>query len=236
MTTDEVTVIVQALPTARSIGDDAYWQQTVPAMLNAILDEIASAYDWDFVMAEYGTEVTVASQADYDIRGAKNELRDIMSIRLGSAKTVLAKLRTLDADNARSGGGTFGGVKAWYSATLTNDGFPVVTLIDTPSVAGTALWIRYRTKTPQIHNFPDSFANVITLGVMAWVSDGIALSGQNMMNSRHQGQFNAGHRYQQALKNMIARYRTGGSDIDLAGVDPHITLANKRRSDLYGVG
>lgn len=236
MTTDDVVNIVQALPTARAIGDDAYWQKAVPAILNPVLDEIASSYDFDFVMREYDDVVTVTSQAEYEVRGENNELRDIVSIRLGSSKKVLTRFRTLDADNYLSGGNTLGSVGAWYVFAVTNTGHPIVTLFDTPTTADVILYIRYRMKTPGIRIFPDSFSNVIALGVLAWLGGSLVFTGQNAMDSRHQGQFNAGFRYQQALKTMINRYRTGGADIDLAGVDPQITTANKLRSDINRVG
>lgn len=235
MTTSDITALVRTLPVAASIGDETYWSNAVPVILKQVLDEIASSYDFNFVMSEYSSVQTVADQADYNIYGDNYGLRDIISIRLGSDKDVLAKLRPLDADNLLSGGNTLGGVKGWYSFKTTNNGYPVVTLFDTPSSGGDTLYIRYRMKNIPIQAFPDSFGWVIARGVLAWVASGQVVQGQNGPTSFSLQQ-DAEFRFRQALARMIQRYRSGGADIDMVGVDPHITLTNKRRANLNRVG
>lgn len=218
MTNNDVVKIISSMPEARQIGGASYWRVTVPILLPTVLDEIVISYDFDFIMNEYSTVVTVVGQADYEVQGANRDLRDIVSIRYGADKKVLTKLRPLDADDLLSGGATLGATNAWYQFKLTNDGYPIVTLFDAPGSAGDALHVRYRMKDVPVERFPSSFSWVIAHGVLSYI--------------------NTGHRlmFERALKKMIKRYKTGGKDINLTQIDPHLVLGHTRRADLTGIG
>lgn len=218
MTVSDVSKLLASLPQAREAGNSAYWNSVAPTILEQVLDEIATSYDFDFIMNDYSSVVTVADQSEYNIYGANNDLRDIMSVRYGSTKKVLEKVRTLDADDYLSGGNTVGSVAAWYPFKMNNQGFPIITLFDTPTTAGDALHIRYRMKKVPIERFPPSFGYVIAYGVLAWVSDA------------HYPL------WMKALKKLIKRYETGGKDINIAQVDPHIVDGHNRRANLNRTG
>lgn len=209
--------IVAATPEGKAVGSETFWSQTIDSVLEPVLDKIATVYDFDFLMNEYSDVVTVVNQADYELTGANKDLRDVMNIRLGSDKDVLTKMRTLDADDYRSGGETFDGVQAWYQFKLNSQGYPIITLMDTPSSVET-LYIRYRKKEISLKDFPDSFSHVIVDGVLGHLSD-----------AKYR-------RFERSLKQMIKRYRTGGRDINLVGVDPHVTLGHSRRAALNRSG
>ena len=218
MTNDDVVKIISAMPEARQIGDVSYWRVVVPTLLPTVLAEVTVSYDFDFIMNKYSTVVSVAGQADYEIRGANRELRDIVSIRYGADKRVLTKLRPLDADDLLSGGAMLGGTNAWYQFKLTNDGYPIITLFDAPGSAGDAIHVRYRMKDVPVERFPSSFSWVIAHGVLSYI------------NTDHRLMF------ERALKKMIKRYKTGGKDINLTQIDPHLVLGHTRRAALNRIG
>ncbi len=218
MTTDQVVKIISSMPEARKIGDDSYWKTVIPYMLQPILDEISVSYDFAFVLDEYSDVTTVADRSEYTMSGRNHTLRDIISIRYGSGYRVLDKLRTLDADDLKSSGSTFGDVAAWCSFKLSDSGFPIVTLFDTPATSGEVLYVRYRMKDVSIDRFPASFGWVIAHGVLSWV------------------QVDFRPEFIGSLKKMIQRYRTGGKDISLATMDPSITTGNRLRASLNGIG
>ena len=228
MDNDDVVKVIAAIPEARKLGDEAYWEGVVPALLKQVLDEISCAYDFGFVLKQYSDVVTVVDQADYEIKGDKNyDCRDIVSIRLGTNKKVLTRLRPLDVDGLVSdvSGAIFGSVAAWTEFELSTANYPKITLYDTPKTAGEALHVRYRMKDVPLNRFPESFGYVIARGVLAWLGDTQISATETRVGL-----------YRNALKEMIGRYRTGGKDINLAQLDPQIVAGNAQRSSLNQVG
>lgn len=217
MTTGDVTRIVAALPEAQAIGDETYWNRVVPLIVPHVADEVINAFDWAFTMNEYSSVETVADQSDYTLSGSNFDLRDIVSIRYGSDKKPLMRLRSLDADDMVYDT-SITAVQYWHEFDTTNDGYPVITLIATPTVAGTALYVRYRLKDVPLKKFPDGFGYVLVRGVMAFLRP------------------DRTYAYEKALKGMIERYRAGGKDIQIAPLDPHLVLGNNQIADVYGSG
>ena len=80
------------------------------------------------------------------------------------------------------------------------------------------LYIRYRKKEIGLKDFPDGFSDVIVDGILGYLSDAKRI------------------RFERSLKNMIRRYRVGGRDISLVGMDPHLSLGNARRAALNRMG
>jgi hypothetical protein len=217
ITVQDLTKLIATLPEARVINaDHQYWEQMVPTVVSSVLDEITSAYDFDFTLNEYSA-TSVAGTAEYELTGDDYDLRDIAGIRYGSDSTVLQRMRALDAHDLLENDPDLGGVRVWYQSGVNAQGFPKVTLIDTPSTAET-IKVYYRKRNLELTNFPDDFGYVIARGVLAWVS-------QN-----HRLQF------ERALKRMIKRHKVGGKDYMMAQPDPHVAVTNRVISDLYGTG
>jgi len=217
VTASDVTKIIAALSEARSIGDEAYWAEVVPLIVPHVANEIANAYDFSFTMSEYSSVVTVANQSDYTLSGTNFNLRDIISIRYGTDKRPLTRLRTLDADDAVYDR-TITEVQYWHEFDTDASGYPVVTLIDTPAVAGEILYVRYRLKDIPLGLFPDGFGYVLVRGVMAFLRP------------------DKTDAYERALRGMIERYRSGGKEAQIAPIDPHLALGNQQIADVYGSG
>ena len=226
MKLDDVVKTIASVPEMANIGDKTYWRNTIPSMIQSIIGDMNSDFDFDFTLAEYSSEATVASQTDYEIRGVNNNLRDIQSLRIGDPKRVLRQIRPLDADlviadiNSRttsSSSPVNSDTIMWYQHHTTNDGYPIITLVDTPTGVET-LHIRYRLKDLTINNIPDIFLHVVVRGVMA------------MANPAHETMF------RQLVKKMVKRYRVGGLDINTVTIDGHIALMNQKISNLNGVG
>lgn len=218
MTSAAITDIIAALPEARKIGDAAYWSQIVPKILVAVMDEVVTSYDFDFTMREYSDLVTVANQSDYTVEGENGDCRDVVSVRLGSDKKPLARMRTLDVD-VLSYLSALGGVTYWDPYTRT-DYYPVIRLVPTPtaSEAGQELWIRYRKKEIEITDFPSEFGYVLAQGVLAWIDP------------------NRRRSFEARLRKMVRRYKAGGRDVQLMPIDPQRAVANEEIVDVYGAG
>lgn len=215
---EQLAIIITATPEGKAVGDATFWTQAIDALLKPLLDKIATAYDWDFVMEEYSTVTTVADDATYTLSGANKNLRDIVNIRYGDSKKVLTKIRALEADDLLSGGGSLGSVTAWYQYGLDDHGYPQIVLVDTPGTSGETLHVRYRKKEIGLKDFPDSFSQVMVDGIFGYLSDTKYI------------------RFERSLGQMVRRYRGGGRDISLVGMDPHLSLGNARRAALNRIG
>ena len=215
---EQLAKVVAATPEGIAVGDKTFWSQTIDALLEPLLDKISAAYDWDFVMEEYSDETTVADTASYTFEGSNKDLRDVVNIRYGDSKKVLSKIRALEADDLLSDDGGLGGVKAWYQYGLDDHGYPQIVLVDTPATTGETLHVRYRRKEIGLKDFPDGFSDVMVDGVLGYLSDAKRI------------------RFERSLKRMISRYRVGGRDISIVGMDPHLSLGNSRRAALNRMG
>lgn len=214
MKNKDIANVVASLPQSKAVGDMAYWNKVIPSYVDLVIEKIVMAYDWDFAMDEYSSVTSVSGTADYTLTGKNNSLRDIVSIRYGTKKTVLSKMRTLDADEALQGNPSLPDVSSWYQALRNAQGFPIVTLVATPASTGDVLRVRYRVKSISLDRFPSEFDYVIALGVMAWV------------HPDYMGLFN------RALKGMVKRYSLGGKDYQPVSFDPHIMGTNRKKASL----
>ena len=218
MDVGQISTIVAALPEAKDIGGKNFWNGVVPKFVPLIIDEIVGSYDFDFAVNEYSDVTTVANQANYELEGESKDLRDIINIRIGDSNAVLAKLRPLDADDLLDTNDVAGGVGAWYQFGLSGAGFPVITLVRTPTVGGDALKVRYRKNNIPIEDLPDEFGFLIVSGVLGWI-----LPAKRVQDER-------------LLTKVIKRYRYGGKDINRASAGPNIEATNMQISNIYGSG
>jgi hypothetical protein len=214
MKIDDIVKVVASLPQAKDVGEMAYWEEVTPSFVNLVIEQVVANYDWDFIMDEYSTVTSVSGQADYTLTGRNNSLRDIVSIRYGTEKTVLSKMRTLDADEALQNSPSISSVSSWFQALRDAQGFPIVTLIATPTATGDILRVRYRVKNIPLDRFPEEFNYVIAYGVLAWVAPDYT----RLFNSK--------------LKNMVKRYSLGGKDYQPVSYDPHIMRTNRKKATL----
>lgn len=189
--------------------------QAIPRLLPSILDDIGQRFDWDFLLGEYST-ATVANQAEYTLEGSAENLGDIVAIRYDN-NVVLQRLRRLDAYDVVDDSGTVGGVKAWYQSGISINGFPKVTLVDTPSEVKT-LKVFYRKKEIGLASFPDHFQGLI---VNAYLMRFGKLSPAM---------------WESQLSEKIHRHKAGGKDYNPATIDPHMARTQRKISNLYGMG
>lgn len=217
MTVGDLTKIIIAMPEARAISnDEAYWREAVGRVIDPVLDEIAISYDWDFTLNDY-TDSSVGGQAEYTLTGESNDLRDIVAIRYGTSLTVLIRMRAVDAYDYLENGSNFGSVAAWYQSGVNSQGYPKITLMDTPATAST-FKVLYRKKGVPLSSFPSDFSWMVVKGVLAFVDSSRRVDFEN------------------ALRRTIKRYKAGGKDYNQIPADPHIVAGNQTISDLYGVG
>lgn len=216
MTVDSIAQIITAIPEMRAVNADKdYWISVIGEMVEQVIAEIGTAYDFDFTLKDYGDVTSIADQTAYVIQGKGKDLRDIVAIRYGTE--LLDKIGRIDAYELQESGGSLGGTTAWYISEMAGD-FPKVALIDAPGTTGVALNVLYRRRNIELGTIPDEFGFVIAQGVLSWIQPERRIL------------------FERALKKMVKNYRRGGKDVDLVGVDPHITRTNNDIADLYGVG
>lgn len=194
-------------------------EKGVNALLPPIVDEIVTAFDWDFA-CDVATDTSVVSQAEYTLRGNADDCRDIINIRYGSGRgVVIEPLNTLKTDRREgetvSGSSDTSGVYGYTLFGRSDDGFPKIQLFDTPLEAKTITY-RYRKKDLSLADIPDSFGYVVRDFLRAEYDPGY--------------QTKAEHR----LGRMIARYKVGGDTPDIARRDPVIEAGNVRRGEQQG--
>lgn len=216
MTVDSIARIITAIPEMRAVNADKdYWIGIIGGIVTQVIAEIGTAYDFDFTLKDYGDVTSVADQASYVIPGKGKDLRDIVAIRYGTE--LLNRIGRIDAYEIQESGGSLGGTVAWYQSGLVGK-FPEITLIDTPTSAGVVLNVLYRRRNIELGTIPDEFGFVIAQGVLSWIRPDRRIL------------------FERALKKMIKNHKRGGKDIDLVGVDPHITMTNNTIAGLYGAG
>jgi hypothetical protein len=216
MTVDSIAQIITAIPEMRVVSADKdYWISVIGEVVEQVIAEIGTAYDFDFTLKDYGSVTSVADTAAYKLQGRNSDLRDIVAIRYGTE--LLDRIRRIDAYEIQESGASLGGTVAWYQSDLIG-GFPEVTLIDAPGTSGVALNVLYRRRNIELGTIPDEFGFVIAQGVLSWLRPDRRIL------------------FERALKKMIKNHKRGGKDIDLVGVDPHIAMTNNKIADLYGAG
>lgn len=215
MDINKVVTIITSLPISKTSGDQTYWKQATPQLAAPVVDEIARAFDWDWLIRVDDSHSTVANTSTYTIQGSEKNIFDIVSIRIGD--TVLSRYRTLDGHDLLAGGAQFGGVKAWFQDGVDSGGFPKIRLLDTPEATHT-LKVMFRRANIGVAEMPDHFAGTVAYGILA------------MMDPKYDVI------YQRKLKEKIARHKLGGKDINLVQIDPHIVQTNNTIAELYDVG
>lgn len=215
MTLDEIVLFIARIPDAAKMGDQSYWKMTLGGMLPGITEEIAMAYDWDFIFASKVVTVT-SGTSSYTITGTDYNIRDIQDIRYGENDVAIPRMRVLDAlDYTEANQPT--SVQGWYIESWNKSGYPVVKLVGTPT-ENTTMTIRYRKRDIPFAEFPGGFGMLFAARALAEVAP--------------QRQI----RYEQLLKKYIKRYHPGGKDYMQMQQDPQIVAGNRYRSSLYGTG
>jgi len=210
------TIKVQKMPDGSTMTSGLD-RQTVDRIVNSFVGPVVAqfvmAHDWDFACDE-DSDTTVADTADYTLRGNNMDCRDIINVRYDSDLDVLDRLNVLSNDRrkpAKSGSGVYG----WTWFKMSTDGFPVITIHNTPTEAKTFKY-RYRKKDITIGDIPDYFDYVVNA----------------LMKARFQDDYySLSERF---LKEAIHKYRGGGDDYETVRLNPTIEAGNIRRCQNQG--
>lgn len=217
ITQEEIANVVMTSLQGREVGDETYWNDVMPGAIKSVKSEILTSFDWDFLLNDY--TVTFTATAEQTVKGADDDLREIVSIRYSTGETVLQKMRTLDAYDLldSDSNNTSRAVSIWYLSETNSVGFPIIKLIGTPTSSESAK-ILYRRRDVELSKWPDELSHVMAAGVMANLSP------------QHRATF------ERILKRAIRRHKIGGKDYNRAQMDPQIVGTNRCISDLYGTG
>lgn len=215
MTLDSIVEYIASMPDAMKMGDKSYWKIVCGGMLPGVVDDVAMAYDWEFLF-DRATVAVTSGTSEYTLTGNGFNLRDIQDIRYGSDALQLVKYRPLDAldyisDNAPTD------VVGWYQTGTNQQGYPVIKIFGTPTTS-TTMSVRFRKKDVKFVDFPDMFQNLFIAGLLS------GISGERNRD------------YQAKMKMMIKRAKVGGKDFQRISADPQIIAGNRKIASLYTTG
>jgi hypothetical protein len=171
------------------------------------------AHDWDFACNEVST-TTTASTADYTCKGNNYDCRDIINVRYNSDLVVLDRLNVLSNDR-RKPDKTGSGVYGWTQFKRSGDGYPIITIHNTPTESKT-LKYRYRMKDRTLENIPDYFDYVINAMVKSRFDEVYMVPAEKLLASA------------------IHKYRGGSDDYETLRLNPTIEDGNIRRYQNQG--
>ena len=215
MTADDIIHLVDSMAAIRAVYPDAVDRKdTVRAVVDDVVSQIASAYDWAFVL-DVADETTDGTAAEYSLQGNRKDCRDIINIRFGQTDfELLDKKTAVDMDEwltDRDPSGTHW----WYPSGRDSNGFPKITLVDTPDADYTIRY-RYRKGNVNLGDFPPEFSNVFVLATAArLLPDMQAL-------------------YERELGKVISRHSAGGGEDDPARRNYWIMRHNNATASKFG--
>jgi len=204
------------LPRIQQIQVDPQTKKDViDEWLQPTVDEIAAAYEWDFVLNETTLSGgSVAAQAQYTLPGDSTDALEIVTIKYGSDENILKKMHPIDIDeflHKRSHSST----DFWVPEGRVNN-FPRVRLVAAPAESSTQIKYRYRRKNIALSNLPDNFSRVVAMGVARNLDE------------------NLNGLYEDALDFMIDNYTATQSNERVVHLDPMLVMKNNWRSRSMG--
>lgn len=207
---------VLLLPRIQQIQVDSQTKKDViDEWLQSTIDEIAAAYEWDFVLDETTfSGGTVKDQAQYTLKGTASNAMEIITIKYGSDENVLKKMHPIDIDaflHKRSHSST----DFWVPDGRVNS-FPRVKLVAAPSEAGKQIKYRYRRNNIALSDLPNNFSRVVAMGVARNLDE------------------NLNGLYQDALEFMIDNYTATQVNERVVHLDPHLIDLNNWRNRNMG--
>ena len=219
MTLPELVQLVYDLPEVRMMeayGSATEKKNAIERHAKSIVGQVSTAYDWAFTI-DVADKATVADQAEYELKGNAKDCRDIINVRLGSSSTwpVLDKKRAIDMDEFMTDR-TVTGTHWWYISGRSTNGYPMITLVDTPSTTTNTIRYRYRKNKIGIGSFPDTFSPVLVAGVIS------------RFIPAHTGV------YEHELDKMVDRYSAPGGEDDPAKLGYYEVRRNNARARKFG--
>lgn len=212
---------VWAKPMIRRVFEGKYanFVKDARVSLQAVVDVIATAHDFDFTV-DTATESVVVNQVEYTLEGNDTDCRDVINVRFGdggSDDPVLDRKDYLEQDRRLGTGETESpDMSSYIVYGASEDGFPKITLNANPTDASKILTYRYRKSKITISNIPDEFKMVTIDGLTSMFIPAFAAA------------------FDVSLNNMVMRHKVGGDDYSTVRRDPKIESGNVRRNGLYG--
>lgn len=214
MTDNQIINALLVQPVIQKIDlTTAQKQDAIRAWISVAINEIATAYDWDFVTDSAST-TTVDGTATYTLKGNNNNCQDIINIVYDN--NMLEEYESLAMDEFLTGR-SISGVQIWVHENRASGGFPIVRLHASPSEAKT-LTYRYLKKNIGIGDIPDQYSYVVLSAVGKHIIPDFV------------------YQYERDLRRMIDSYKRGGNSPQYVRRDPEAVARNNERAGLYGYG
>lgn len=215
MTTDQYAAKLLNRPLSKA------WQATddikraaLSGAVETAVGTIGASFDFWFAIG-VDSDVTIADQNQYQLKGNNSNARDIINIRYGDDEKLLNKIDIQAADRKYSENDRPATVDEWM-VIGEQGGFPLVELIGTPVDAGETILYRFRKKNLATDVIPNEFAKVVFL-----------LAEAELFQSTFDN--NLERKAEKALNWMIDKYERGGGEESPAPVGQAIVNENRRR-------
>ena len=210
---------IQALGVNPVTGKVVVSQQTKKDVIDEwrqpTIDQIAAAYEWDFVLDETTfSGGTTSGTSQYTLKGTASNAMEIVTIKYGSNENVLKKMHPIDIDeflHKRSHTST----DFWVPDGRVNT-FPRVKLVATPSGTSKQIKYRYRRNNITLSDLPNNFGRVVAMGIARNLDE------------------NLDGLYQDALEFMIDNYTATQVNERVVHLDPHLIDLHNWRSRNHG--
>jgi hypothetical protein len=196
--------------------DEADKIKAVTAYLPAVIGESCAEHDFNFC-CDWTTFPggTVVNTASYKFVGRDGDCRDIISILYDANELKLTHYYQTDMDTLLSDQTRPDTVSAWVEDS-PEDGYPVATLVGTPTESGKQIKYRYRSNGVTVESWPETYITVLIAGVIAcFVPEFVAV-------------------YDRKINKMIAKYSGSKVTAHPLPINSALSRMNRIRNACHG--
>ena len=192
--------------------DEAQIRTQLNSEVNSVVQEVALAHPWDFVMKTTDNVTSVANTEDYELAGTKNDCLDIYTLKYGGTKLTHKTIAALEDILSR---GAVNSILYWTTVER-NSSLPTVRITGVPAQGGKTIEYRYWRKDVALREMPVALDYLLQVTL----SKRLVASYQPLWGS--------------ALVNAISAYERPDIDPNITVMDKQIVAANNRYATLHG--
>lgn len=219
MATPEVALMtrsVDATGKAVSLFGKAEKQSAVENFLPLVVTKIALRHNWRWAMKVH-TIVTVANQADYELKGSSQDARKIKAVIYDTAEDALDFMTLEDYDIRKSRTtNPLTAIAHWIPIDDSINGFPRIKIWGTPGTAGKNIKYRYWRKVA-FGELPDAFHSAVFEGVLAMINPGAHF-----------------RLFEFEIDRLIADATKIPDGVNVAAQDSHLLKRNIKKNRMFG--
>lgn len=199
---------------------DEQKRAALTAEIPLVMSKLSSAYPFPWlVKTTTFTGGTTSGTADYKLSGDNQDCSQVLTILYDTSETFLEFYDQADIDRLKTSVGITTEVVAW-TVKGEQDGFPLITIIGTPSASATQLKYRYWVDGDKFpfEKWPDKWLFVVKSELISRFVPALTPVARD------------------DFAGMINTHNKGGSKVRRIIQDSTVISNNLRRNSLYGFG